>query len=167
VRMRRTSMRRLGAIAAMATICGSGTVWAQVSKKSAEENAKKPVTAVVADVSEGDLNGASPISQGLLLDGLIAQWHATADGSNYKLVKDDIDHHMKLDGSLDVSGMDAISTTVSALDAGADDCSRADGRSVPALIFQVCRTWRVLLQRPQFSLENASILRPGSLTTLI
>jgi len=108
-------MCRLGAIAAMATICGSGTVWAQVSKKSAEENAKMPVTAVVADVSEGDLNGASPISQGLLLDGLIAQWHATADGSNYKLVKDDIDHHMKPDGSLDVSGMDAISLGQSVL----------------------------------------------------
>ena len=115
MRIERMNMRRLGAIAAMVAVCGSGTVCAQVSKKSAEENAKKPVTPVIADVSEGDLNGANPMSQGLLLDGLIAQWHATADGSNYKLVKDDIDHHMKPDGSLDVSGMDAISLAQSVL----------------------------------------------------
>jgi unsaturated rhamnogalacturonyl hydrolase len=43
-----------------------------------------------------------------MLDGVIADWHLTADGSDWKLLKQAVDKHLKADGSFDFSGADAV-----------------------------------------------------------
>jgi len=50
----------------------------------------------------------SVAAQALLLHGLIAEWHGTADGRDFKLVKAGVDKHLRADGALDVSGSDAV-----------------------------------------------------------
>jgi unsaturated rhamnogalacturonyl hydrolase len=54
----------------------------------------------------------SVAAQALMLDGVIAEWHATADGRDFKLVKQAVDKHLTADGVLDVTGADAVAMGV-------------------------------------------------------
>jgi len=54
----------------------------------------------------------SVAAQALMLDGVIAEWHATADGHDYKLLKQAVDKHLTADGVLDVTGADAVAMGV-------------------------------------------------------
>jgi len=51
--------------------------------------------------------------EGVLLDGMVAQWHATADGDDFRYVKDSVDKYVESDGTIkgyraDIHSLDEI-----------------------------------------------------------
>ena len=57
-------------------------------------------------VSTDNRPGAWGYTEGVLLDGMSAQWHATADGADFKYVKEAVDRYVTEDGTITGYGTD-------------------------------------------------------------
>src|SRR6202041_2347497 len=50
--------------------------------------------------------GAWGYTEGVLLDGMTAEWHSTADGADFKYVKEAVDQYVTEDGTIKGYGTD-------------------------------------------------------------
>ena len=92
-------MRLLAASVVLGCVVAQGAAWGQdaASAKMAESVIKEWPAGVVTTENHP---GEWAYEEGVLLDGMAAQWHATADGDDFRYIKAAVDKYVGEDGTI-------------------------------------------------------------------
>jgi unsaturated rhamnogalacturonyl hydrolase len=92
-------MRLFAALVALGCVVAQGSAWGQdgPSARMAESVIREwPVGVVTTETKPGEW----AYEEGVLLDGMAAQWHATATGADFRYIKDAVDKYVTEDGTI-------------------------------------------------------------------